>query len=72
MAKIRLLEHATTLETVLGYRVSWQSAADAFIAGFQETLGIEFERSKLSVKETERVQQLKNEKYGNRDWNERR
>lgn len=72
MAKIRLREHATTLETVMGYRVSWKSAADAFIAGFQETLGIEFERSKLSVKETERVQQLNNEKYGNRDWNERR
>jgi lipoate-protein ligase A len=71
-AKDRLLKHATTLETVLGFRVSWQKAADAFIAGFQKALGIEFERSKLSVEETERVQQLKNEKYGNRDWNERR
>jgi lipoate-protein ligase A len=72
MAKIRLREHATTLETVLGYRVSWQSAADAFIAGFRKTLGIEFDSSNLSVEETERVQQLMNEKYGNRDWNERR
>jgi lipoate-protein ligase A len=72
MAKIRLREHATTLETVLGYRVSWQSAADAFIAGFHETLGIEFDKCKLSVEETQRIQQLKNEKYGNRDWNERR
>lgn len=72
IAKIRLQEHATTLESVLGYRVSWQSAADAFIAGFHETLGIEFVSSFLSLEETRRAQQLKDEKYGNRDWNERR
>ncbi len=71
-AKIRLLEHATTLETVLGYRVSLEKAADAFKAGFQRTLGIEFESSVLSMEETGRAEQLKNEKYGNRDWNARR
>ncbi len=71
-AKTRLLAHATTLENILGYQVSWQQAADAFVAGFQQALGIEFFRSDLSILETERAKQLVMEKYGNTDWIYRR
>ena len=71
-AKIRLLEHATTLETVLGHSVPWPQAAAAFVDGFRTALGIEFTETNLSEFELVKVDRLISEKYGNPDWNKRR
>jgi lipoate-protein ligase A len=71
-SKKRLLEHATTLESILGYRVSWEQAAEAMEKGFRKALGVDFFRSDLSDGEMEKSIKLKAEKYGNQDWIKRR
>ncbi len=70
-ASARLLEHATTVEEVLGQRVPWETAAEAFIAGFRSELNLEFEGSELSIEEWERAEALVAEKYSHPDWLER-
>jgi lipoyl(octanoyl) transferase len=71
-AKIRLLKHATTLESILGRVVLWQQSADAMVDGFRTALGIEFSEINLSDLELAKVGRLISEKYGNPDWNKRR
>lgn len=70
-AKNRLLARATTVETVLGINVSWDTAANALIQGFEKELGIEFETGELSQSELNRAEELVKEKYGNIEWMER-
>lgn len=67
----RLLSHATTVETVLGRRIEWQSAAKAFTEAFQSTLNIAFISTKLSDAELYRANQLVKEKYSHPSWLER-
>lgn len=67
----RLLVHATTVESVLGRRVDWETAAQAFVGGFEAALGICFERGEMSQSELKRTEELVNEKYGNPIWTER-
>jgi len=67
----RLLVHATTVETVLGRGVSWETAAQAFVRGFEAQLGIRFERGEMSRSELRRTEELVNEKYGHPSWTER-
>jgi len=64
----RLLARATTVETVLGRRVDWETAAQAFVRGFEAALGICFEREEMSQSELKRTQELVNEKYGHPEW----
>ena len=64
----RLLLHAITLEAVLGYRIEWQTAAQAFIQSFQSELNLEFVRNDLSELEIERTTQLVKEKYAYSSW----
>lgn len=70
-AKDRLLARATTVESVLNVNISWETAANALIRGFEKELGIEFEIGELSQSELERAEELVKEKYGNVEWNEK-
>ncbi|MEW6400496.1 MAG: lipoate--protein ligase family protein [Chloroflexota bacterium] len=70
-AKGRLLGRATTVESVLGRRVDWETAARAFVRGFEAQLGLCFERGEMSQSELKRTEELVNEKYGHPSWTER-
>ncbi len=70
-AGVRLLAHATTVETVLGYKVEWQAAAQSFIDAFRSELNLEFVRQELSSPELERAGQLVQEKYSHPTWSGR-
>jgi lipoate-protein ligase A len=67
-ANIRLLARATTVETILGYKISWDTAAQAFVAGFQSELGLELIQSELSPPEKKRTSDLVREKYTHPSW----
>ncbi len=70
-AKERLLARATTVESVLGVGTDWETAAQAFVRGFEAELGIQFERGELSKSESQRADELVKEKYGHPSWTER-
>ncbi len=67
----RLLEHATTLETLLQRSVSWDEAATAFAKGFEETLNLELEPDHLTGHELKRSATLAREKYASPAWTNR-
>lgn len=67
----RLLARATTVESVLGVETDWETAAQAFVRGFEAQLGIRFQRGEISRSESERAEKLVNEKYANPVWTER-
>lgn len=67
----RLLSRATTVESVLGHQVSWETAAQAFIHAFETQLGLCFEQGELSDGETRRAEELVREKYAHPSWTER-
>lgn len=71
-AKVKVLERATTLEQVLGKRISWQKAAEVLVEGFVQTFGIEFEVGELSNTEIETTEQLLQERYEQADWTHKR
>jgi lipoate-protein ligase A len=71
IAAQRLLERATTVQTVSGKSLSWNSAANAVIRGFETTLNLTFERAQLSDHELEDTRALINEKHANPEWIER-
>ncbi|RCK75415.1 MAG: Lipoate-protein ligase A [Anaerolineae bacterium] len=70
-AKIRLNQHATTAEEVLGEPLSWQAAANAFILAFEQTLELRFVKADLSGFEIARAEALYHEKYTSLSWNHR-
>jgi lipoate-protein ligase A len=70
-AKERLLARATTIESVLGVNISWETAANAVIQGFEKELGIEFEIGELTQSELKRAEELVKEKYRSETWTER-
>jgi len=67
----RLLARATTVETVLGREVDWDTAAQAFIRAFEAQLGLSFEEGELSEIELSRAEELVREKYAHPSWTER-
>lgn len=67
----RLLGRATTVETVMGYRLSWENAAGAFAAAFQEALNLDLTPGSLTLAERTRAQGLVESKYANPVWTER-
>ena len=71
IAKERLLARATTVESVLGVAVAWETAAQAFVHGFEAQLGIQFEHGELSNSELQRADELVEEKYAHSSWTER-
>ncbi len=70
-AKDRLLARATTVETVIGVETAWETAAQAFVRGFEAELGIQFERGEMSQSEIQRTEELIKEKYAHASWTER-
>ena len=70
-AKERLLARATTVESVIGVETAWETAAQAFVRGFEAELGILFERGEMSQSEIQRAEELVKEKYAHASWTER-
>jgi lipoate-protein ligase A len=79
IAAQRLLDRATTVQSIIGVETDWETAAQAFVHGFEAQLGISFQRGevpplfsgKISRSESERADELVNEKYANPAWTER-
>ena len=67
----RLLERATTVESVLGVAPDWETAARSMVRAFEAQLGITFERGELSARELSRAEELVREKYDHPSWTER-
>lgn len=67
----RLLQRATTVESVLGRRVSWEESASAFREAFKTALNLNLEVDELTSTELARADELVKEKYAHPDWNER-
>ncbi len=67
----KLLRRATTAESVLGQKIAWETAAQAWVSAFQQGLGIRLERGELSRAELARAEQLVENKYAHPDWTER-
>jgi len=70
-AATRLLSHATTAETVLDNRLTWDETAQAFIHGFQSELDLKLIPADLSPEEKKRAEVLVHEKYAHPSWLER-
>ena len=71
VAAQRLLTRATTVESVIGVETDWETAAQAFVHGFESQLGIHFQRGEISRSESERADELVKEKYAHPSWTER-
>ena len=67
----RLLARATTVESVLGREVGWDTAAQAFVRAFEAQLGLKLQAGELSESELARAEELVTEKYAHPDWTER-
>ena len=70
-AAVRLLSHATTVESVLGYTISWEAAAHAMVDGFENELDLELFQDSLSEIEIKCAKQLLQEKYSHPSWLQR-
>ena len=64
----RLLERATTAQSVTGAKVSWDQAAESFGRAFSEKLGIQFKPGDLSEEEMTQADELVASKYANPEW----
>ncbi len=67
----RLLDHATTVEMVLGRVISWEQAAQAFQTAFSEVLNIEFIETQPETEEIACAEDLFLQKYAHPSWTER-
>jgi len=64
----RLLSHAATVESILGYPVTWDEAARSMTGAFQDTFGLDLQPSPLSPAELQRAGELRDEKYAHPSW----
>jgi len=67
----KLLSRATTVESVLGRKIEWKTAAQAFVHAFESELNLTFERGDISDAERVRAEALLREKYTHVTWTER-
>lgn len=67
-AAARLKARATTVEEVLGYRVLWDEAAQAFVSAFEQELALKLTPASLSQAELDRANELVRDKYAAREW----
>jgi len=67
----RLSNRATTVENVLGLRVTWAEAAEAFKQGFEKALNLELTQAEPTQAELTRAGKLINEKYNFPGWTDR-
>jgi lipoate-protein ligase A len=67
----RLHQRATTVEEVLGHPLTWEQAAQAFIASFSQVLNIELLEKSLTPAEETHAWELVEKKYANPSWTNR-
>jgi lipoyl(octanoyl) transferase len=67
----RLLERATTVESVLGEVVTWSDAARAVARAFEMKFGLGFEDGILTESEKGRAEELVRQKYDQPEWTKR-
>ncbi|GAB4502986.1 MAG: lipoate--protein ligase family protein [Anaerolineales bacterium] len=67
----KLLARATTLQACLGREIAWETAAQAVVEAFSQTLGVAFQRAELSQAEQARAAELLQNKYTRPEWTER-
>jgi lipoate-protein ligase A len=67
-AAVRLLDRATTVESVLPEKISWEKAAEAMILAFKDVLNLELYQDELSSDERVRAQELVQTKYDHPSW----
>ncbi len=67
----KLLARATTVEAALGIAAGWETAARAFVAGFEAGLALTFQRGEVSASEAARAEELVQTKYTHPVWTER-
>jgi lipoate-protein ligase A len=67
----RLLSRATTVETALVRKVSWDEAARAYISAFKSVLALDLQPGCLTDDEKKRTELLVRSKYGHPSWTER-
>lgn len=65
-------DRATTLTSVMGHTISWQTAAEAVANGFSDAFGVTFEDSGLTLDEWDCSRALLAETYENPSWTEKR
>jgi lipoate-protein ligase A len=66
--RAHLAERATTLEAVLGRRVSFWEAATVLLDGLNSVLEVDFEEQSLTAEELDLARRIEAEKYGTDDW----
>ena len=71
MAAESLLQHACTVESILGHPGGWEAAADAFTEAFQTVLNLNLLPGELTATELHRTRTLVKEKYAHPSWTER-
>ena len=71
VAAKRLIERASTVESALGREVCWETAAQAFVHGFEAQLSLSLRREEISESESRRTDELVQEKYSHPSWTER-
>ncbi|MBE0698048.1 MAG: lipoate--protein ligase family protein [Anaerolineaceae bacterium] len=69
-AAVSLLTHAVNAE-MLGFNVSWETAAASFCAAFEEVLNLKLIEGNLTAEELGRAEQLEVLKYGSPAWTKR-
>lgn len=67
----RLLTRAVTVEAALGYRIEWETAAQAFATAFEKVLNLTLVPGELTPPEAQRAADLVSQKYRHPDWTER-
>jgi lipoate-protein ligase A len=67
----RVRESASNVESAIGRRISWESAADAFAHGFSEALNLELVKVEMTNKEIASAKKWEKTKYANKEWTER-
>ena len=70
-AAARLLSRATTVETALVRKVSWDEAARAYISAFKSVLALDLQPGCLTDDEKKRTEQLVRVKYEQPSWTDR-
>jgi lipoate-protein ligase A len=72
IARRRVLQRAATLESVLGRTISWDQAADAMRASFEDTFDLAFSADcPFTPEERARAEELRAQQYATDGWNAR-
>lgn len=67
----RLVQRATTAESILGQPLTWQEAAEAFVAAFERELNLSLLPGELTASEVSRARELESAKYSAQEWTQK-